>query len=130
MSGFSNNTQFGVITTLYRLIGADMNVTTDQALVKLHNYSAFVIVRFNAVNASINLTTAQGGFYTGAAKSGNTLVAATQAYTDLSTSAMGLALTANATGQGRQTVDPILSLTTGQGAAATADFYLIGYGVL
>lgn len=121
---------FGAVVTLYRLTGADMNSTADQALTKLHNYSAFVIVRFNAVNASINLTTAQGGFYTGAAKSGNTLVASTQAYTSLSSSAAGFALTATATGQGRQTVDPILSLTTGQGVAATADFYIIGYGVL
>lgn len=129
MSSFYG-TPFGSITTLYRLTGADMNSTADQALTKLHNYSAFIIVRFNAVNASISLTTAQGGFYTGAAKSGITLVAATQAYTALSSSGAGLALTPGSAGQGRLIADPILSLTTGQGAAATADFYIIGYGVL
>lgn len=128
MSGFSfvpNRPMF----VLYQLIGADMNTTADQAFVKLHNYAAYTIQNIRATNASISLTTAAGGLYTGAAKSGITLIAASQNYTAGTTSAKGFNLTNTNDTIGRLTADPILSLTTPQGAAATLDLYVYGFGV-
>jgi len=43
----------------------------------------------------------------------------------------GLVLTpATPLGRGRITADPILSLTTPQGAAATCDIYVMGFAVI
>jgi len=111
---------------LFQLLTANMNITTDQALVKLLGFTNFLITRIRAVNSSGNLTTAAGGLYTGAAKSGNAVVAAAQTYAALTGSTLGMELTLAAVGQAIQTVSPILSLTTGQGSAMTADFYVLG----
>lgn len=118
----------GVQQLLFRLTGANMNVTTDQAFIPyLWTPGAqFLIERIRVVNASTSLTTAAGGIYTAASKGGNAIVAAAQAYSTLTGSTIGLDLTIAAVGNGLQTATPILSLTTGQGAAATADFYVYG----
>lgn len=118
-------------TLIGRLIGANMNVTTDQTIPMLiagnQNYQITAVV---ARNPSTSLTTAAGGFYTGAAKSGTTLVAAAQVYSaatgsttveNVTVAAAGLAASLPAS------TPPILSLTTAQGAAATADIYVYGY---
>ncbi len=118
----------GVQQLLFRLTGANMNATTDQAFVPyLWTPGAqFLIERIRVVNASISLTTAAGGIYTAAAKGGNAIVAAAQAYSALTGPTIGLDLTIAAVGNGLQTATPILSLTAAQGAAATADFYVYG----
>lgn len=118
----------GVLQLLFRLTSANMNVTTDQAFVPyLWTPGAqFLIERIRVVNASISLTTAAGGLYTAASKGGNAIVAAAQAYSTLTGATIGLDLTVAAVGAGAQTATPILSLTTAQGAAATADFYIFG----
>lgn len=118
----------GVQQVLFRLIGANMNVTTDQALIPYlwtpgQNY---LIERIRVVNASVSLTTAAGGIYTAASKGGSAIVAAAQAYSTLTGPTIGLDLTVAAVGNGLQTAIPILSLTTAQGAAATADVYVFG----
>lgn len=112
---------------LFRFTGANMNSTADQAMTKIGTFSGYIIERIVATNASISLTTAAGGIYTAAAKGGTAIVAAGQAYSGLTTSAQTLALTLANTD--RRTETPILSLTTAQGAAATADFYVIGTAV-
>ncbi len=112
---------------LWKKIGADMNVTTDQALTKIGTYTNFLITRIRVVNASISLTTAAGGVYNTAAKGGTALVAAGQAYSTLTAATIGLDLTLAAIANGlRSDASLILSLTTGQGAPATADFYVVG----
>ncbi len=118
----------GVQQVLFRLIGANMNATTDQAFVPYlwTPGSTYLIERIRVVNASTSLTLAAGGIYTAASKAGNALVAAGQAYSTLTGPTIGLDLTVAAVGNGQQTVTPILSLTTAQGAAATADFYIYG----
>lgn len=117
------------------LKGANFNVTTDQAIpisVPTLHYQIYQIV----VDApSVSLTTAAGGFYPAASKGGDAIVAATQAYTTLTNN------TANTTGNmlvltlasdtlatsygGPQATTPqatiYFSLTTAQGAAATAN---------
>lgn len=114
---------------LGRIIGANMNVTTDQPFV-LTNWSAlnpFRIMKITAKNASISLTTAAGGVYPAASKGGTAIVANSQAYSSLSASTIALDLTlATGTTVYAKGGTPILSLTTPQGAAATADFYLFG----
>jgi len=118
------------IEVLYRIVGANMNSTADQAFAKLHNHTAWCLLNYYAVNPSISLTTAVGGIYTGASKSGITMVAASQAWSGLNATGAGLVLTpATPLGRGRITADPILSLTTPQGAAATCDIYVMGFAV-
>lgn len=116
---------------LGRLIGANMNVTTDQPFV-MTNWSALNKCRITKVtckNASVSLTTAAGGIYSAASKGGTALVASGQVYSSLTAATLALDLTiASTPGLTVQAAGyaPILSLTTGQGTAATADFYLFG----
>ncbi len=114
---------------LGRLIGANMNVTTDQAIPMFVGNSAFRVTKVSVKNASISLTTAAGGIYSAASKGGDAIVAAAQAYTALTTAALATNLTVAATPGNTvyaKTVVPTLSLTTAQGAAATADVYVWG----
>lgn len=114
-----------------KLIGANMNVTTDQAIAirDLTDYPSdkYIVEYIVIANASISLTTAVGGFYTAASKSG-AIVANSQVYSALTAASKfvkatltGTALTDLQTG-----ANLYLSLTTPQGAAATADVYVFG----
>ncbi len=114
-------------TLLGIAFGLNFNSTADQAI-KIRS-KRYRITRIMVTNASISLTTAAGGFYNGTGKpAGGVLVAAGQVYTALTAAAKfvdatlgGVAVT------DIQTADPIyLSLTTAQGAAATADVYVYG----
>lgn len=112
---------------IWRIIGANMNSTADQAFTKLVPFTNYAVTRIRAVNASISLTLAVGGIYNTASKGGTPLVAAAQAFSALTGSTVGLDLTLAAFGAGLQTgANLFLSLTTGQGSAATADIYVIG----
>ena len=118
------------------LYGANMNVTTrDQAITISVPSAAYTVEAILVSNPSVSLTTAAGGFYSAVSKGGVIIVAAAQAYSALTTK------TANTTGNqlsatistagattnfAAQTSTGVLStiylsLTTGQGAAATAD---------
>jgi hypothetical protein len=105
-----------------------MNSTSDQSFLPFGGGAppSYVITHIRAVNASISLTLAVGGIYTAASKGGNALVAAGQVYSALTGSTIGLDLTLAAVGAGLQSAIPILSLTTAQGATATADLYIFG----
>jgi hypothetical protein len=74
------------------------------------------------------LTLAVGGFYSAASKGGDAIVAATQVYTTLTVGAKTLDVTLAAIGLSdvRTEATLYLSLTTGQGGAATADVYIFG----
>lgn len=114
-----------------RLLGANFNVTTDQAIPMfgLSALNKFRVTRITTKNASISLTTAAGGIYTAASKGGTAIVASSQAYTSLSASTLVLddtiATTPGITIWAAGT--PLfLALTTAQGSAATADIYVFG----
>lgn len=114
---------------LASLIGANMNVATDQPMSPHFDLTTikFSVAKILVTNASLSLTTAAGGIYDTAAKGGNAIVAAGQVYSALTAATKLLSLTIASAGSSNVfSVVPILSLTTGQGAAATADFYLIG----
>lgn len=122
--------QFGGIL-LGKLIGANMNSTADQQITMLDNPSKFILRRIVVTNASISLSTAAGGVYTAVSKGGTAVVAAAQAYSSLTTSSLFLDLTLSTTSSASTTVKSsipnlYLSLTTAQGAAATADVYVYG----
>lgn len=116
-----------------KLTGANMNSTGDQAIT-ISLPAGFTRWRLNNIfvmNASISLTTAVGGLYTATSKGGTTIIANTQTYSALTGAADNStggfhALTniaaVTATIFNLSTI--YLSLTTPQGATATADFYV------
>lgn len=118
------------------LLGANMNVTTDQAIPISVPSGLYMFDSILVTNPSVSLTTAAGGLYTAASKGGVAVVASGQAYSGLTTKAAnttGNALLLTIATAGNTTAfdgylysDRIqtlyLSLTTPQGAAATADF--------
>lgn len=114
---------------LFKLIGANMNVTTDQVMSQIggtlpRNY---IITAIRVLNASISLDTAAGGVYNAISKpAGGIIVAAAQAYSTLTDGTLALDLTLAELGKAAQSTAPVLSLTTAQGAAATADIYVFG----
>lgn len=117
-----------------RLLGADMNVTTDQAIAIAlpPGYTRWRLNNIFMTNAGgTNLTTAAGGIYSAASKAGTALVANTQVYTALTGAAVNstgnfLALTTS--GSVVSTVFDLatiyFSLTTPQGSAATSNIYI------
>lgn len=113
---------------LANLTGANFNVTTDQALTLQTGVTRYIIRRIIVDNASISLTTAAGGIYTNAAKAGTVIVAAAQVYSALTASTKFKDLTLEAVvGTDILTATTIyLSLTTAQGAAATANVWVFG----
>lgn len=113
------------------------NTTNDQPISIPQRVTAFQLVGILITNASISLTTAVGGFYPQAAKAGVPIVAASQTYSLLTNSSLLLYPTLTSFGQNTRfstsnlgTIAGLmniwLSLTTPQGAAATADVYLLG----
>lgn len=117
----------GAEVLLGSLIGADMNVTTDQAIpITRIGSKRYQITRITVTNASTSLTAADGGIYTAVSKGGTAIVAAAQVYTALTaaTVALDLTLAVNNT----YVLDNLyLSLTGTQGGAATADVRVYGY---
>ena len=104
-----------------------MNSTADQSFTKLGTFTSYILIAMRCVNCAVNLATAVGGVYTAALKGGDALIANTQTYVGndgAATSGSGMAL--NAKSLGVRTETPILSLTTPQGSAATADIYAFG----
>lgn len=117
------------------LIGANMNSTLDQQIVISVPTGLWMVDSIAVSNPSVSLTTAAGGVYSALSKGGVAVVANTQAYSALTsntanTTGNALLLTIATAGnttafQGLQQTGQIsslyLSLTTAQGAAATAD---------
>lgn len=114
---------------VFRLSGANFNSTADQAIpITLPTgYTRYRIQAILFSNPSISLTTAVGGVYTSPSKGGIALVAASQAYSALTTNTAGangsllnVAVT-NFASAFYNSATMYLSLTTPQGSAATAD---------
>lgn len=116
----------GVEQLIGTKLSANFNVTTDQAIpITRIGSQKYLITKIVVTNASISLTTAAGGFYQTTSKGGTAIVANSQTYSALSatTTALNVTLAINRT----YTLDNIyFSLTTAQGAAATADIYVFG----
>lgn len=122
--------------------GANFNTTTDQPLILPPAITAFQLTGLLITNASLSLTTAAGGFYTAASKNGSALVAAGQVYSSLTTANLLLLATLTAFAQtarlslnnlglllganNQNALALYFALTTAQGAAATADVFVLG----
>ena len=131
----------GALATAQRVLaslrGANFNTVLDQPIAIPQRFAAFNLTGIVITNASISLTTAVGGFYPQASKGGTSIVAASQAYSALTTVAGLLNVTLAAFGANTRfssanlgsiggLLDIWFALTTPQGAAATADIYLLG----
>ena len=110
-----------------QILGANMNITTDQQF-NWTQGGKFIVTGMVSTNPSLSMTTAAGGVYNATSKSG-VIVAAATTYSNLTvaTSAQLTLTAATNVWTYTSTTMPYLSLTTGQGVAATADIYLIGY---
>jgi len=116
----------GMNQLLGKLIGANMNVTTDQAIpITRIGSQKYLITKIFVTNASTSLTNADGGIYTATSKGGTAIVAAAQVYTALTSATVGLDLTLAV--NNTYVLDNLyFSLTGAQGGAATADIYVFG----
>jgi hypothetical protein len=123
---------------LASLRGANFNTTADQPIAIPQTVTAFQLTGIIITNSNVspNLT-AQGGFYPAASKGGSAIVAAAQSYISLTSANSLLSATltsfANTTRFSSATLGTIgglmqvwFSLTTAQGATASADIYLTG----
>ena len=145
----------GPLVPLFTLSQANMNVTTDQPFLPTFNFDQFILRAIRLFNSSTSLTTAAGAVYSAAAKGGVILfsAAATTFAGATGVNNAGDEKTVVATGAGlfttqaataakqaasalafpglfaTQVAAPILSLTTGQGGAATADLIIYGHAV-
>lgn len=105
-----------------RLLLANMNSTADQAITL--DPGQWKIEGVYATKATLSLTTAAGGVYTGAAKGGTAIVAAGQVYSGLVAQTDVIYATMAATPTVTGSI--YLSLTVAQGAAATTSIYVFG----
>jgi hypothetical protein len=110
---------------LGKLMGANFNSIVDQAI--SINSNKFRAIEAIVTNASVNMTTAQGGFYTNPAKAGD-ISSAASVYTVLTASNKFYQISFNNTALTDifTTAFLYLSLTIAQGAPATADVYIFG----
>lgn len=117
------------------LLGANANVTTDQAIPISVPSATYLVDSILVSNPSISMTTAAGGVYSAVSKGGVAIVASSQVYSALTTNSANttgnaLLLTISTAGnttafQGPTQSSPqttvYLSLTTAQGSAGTFD---------
>lgn len=110
------------------LLGANMNTTADQPIQITVPSALYDIDAIEVSSASTSLTTAVGGVYPAASKGGTAIVANSQAYSTLTAAApnaagstMLLTLAGGVATTAYNLGTIYFSLTTPQGAAATAN---------
>lgn len=110
------------------LKGANFNSTADQPIILTTSSANFRIQSIIVTNPSMSMSTAVGGFYITTAKGGTPIVATSQVYSALATNAANTAgnmlVLATPASTQYNTSTVYFSLTTAQGAAATADIYV------
>ena len=105
---------------------ADMTVATDQSFTKVGSFTTYVPLNIVANRVSGAFGTAcAGGIYSAAAKGGAAIVAAGQSWAALTGANTAVSATIAATAASF-TATPILSLTTGNTGALTADVFVFG----
>ena len=129
----------GMITQVGALKSANFNSTADQAIALTGPAGNWIIDSIIIANPSGSITTAKGGFYTAASKTGQLLsnggttfpyAAITGATVAGGVMLLNATLASNLAGvtqyftSASQTI--FLSLTTPQGSALTADIYVFG----
>lgn len=124
LATLSTNTQ----QMLFSLIGANLQITTDQQFTKIFTGTNYLITNIVAVLETGAVTIAcAGGIYPSASKAGTALVAAAQVWTGLTgANAIQVPTLASVISTNAQSATPYFSLTTGSTGAATANIYIIG----
>ncbi len=120
----------GANRLLGKLVGADLNIVTDQAI-PIGNAANYIVRRITITNVSTTLGggITAGGFYNATSKpGGGILVAATQIFTALTAASKLLDATLSGVSltDVQTAANLYFSLTTGFGSAATADIYVWG----
>lgn len=124
---YPSPTAKGMTRVICSIRSANLNVVTDQACTPPASITKFTVTSILVTNASTSLTTVAGGVYPAVSKGGVPLVAAGQVYTALTAANIILTMTlAGTVAAVPYTSAVFLSLTLGQGSAATADIYVIG----
>lgn len=131
----------GTIGAAQRVLGSlksvNFNTTADQPITIPLRVTVFQLTSIIVTNASVNLTTAAGGFYPTTSKGGTAIVSNSQVYSSLTSSSLilnptlaGAAANTRFSAANLSAIAGFLniwfSLTTLQGAPATADIYLCG----
>lgn len=116
----------GMQRVLGSIRGANLNITTDQALAVASGVTKYTVTQVITTNCSTTPTLAAGGVYTAASKGGSAIVAAGQVYTALSSASTMLPLTLAITTSTFTAVTLYFSLTTANGGALTCDVYVVG----
>ena len=118
------------LTVLAYLKDANFNTTADQPMVILNPGQTCVVFTSIIMNPSSQLTTAQGGIYSGASKSGSNYLSAAQLYSALNPGVRELlspgAPPTTAVRDRHVMNNAYFSLTTPKGSAGTADVLLVG----
>lgn len=118
-------------TVLGRLIGANFNSTSDQAIPIRPGASRYQVKAFVITNASHALNTADGNFYAAASKTtplGEEMFGLAGAISGIAVASDLAELSPgnNSTLKARTESTLYLSLSVAQGVACTADVYVIG----
>ena len=115
---------------LFKLSGANMQLTSDQAFTRVYgganHFITFIVARQRTGGASV---TCAGGIYDGAGKTGNIIVAAAQSWVTLAAAVIVQGTLAALNATTLLTNTPILALTTGSTAACTADLFIYGFDI-
>jgi len=122
---------------LGRQLGASFSTTTDQPILLPQTLTAMQLTGIIVTNASVSLTTAQGGFYTQPSQGGQQLVPSSQIYVGLTSPSVLIMPTLTAYATSTRFTASILgpigtqmaiffSLTNAQAGGATADIYVLG----
>lgn len=122
----------GAVRVLFYLLGADMNSTADQVFTKNGTFTSWMIGPSQGAIKALwksgpGVPVTAGGIYTGAGKTGDTLMAAGSSFAALTAAGTGANNSPAALGSGLRTDSTLyFSLTTGAGFAQTADIYILG----
>lgn len=113
--------------TLFVLRAADMTLTTDQAFTKQGTFTNYVVSNVIGIRKSGAFgVSCAGGIYSAATKGGDAILAAVQSWAGLTGALTCVQATlANLIGK-VETATPVLSLTTGNTGALTADVFVVG----
>jgi hypothetical protein len=126
----SGMTPAGMSQLLFRLSGANMQSTADQIFTKIYSGTSYFITSIVARQRTGAATVAcAGGIYTGAAKTGDQLVALAQSWVTLAAGVIVQPTLAALIATNLETATPILSLTTGSTGACTADIFIYGVDI-
>lgn len=115
---------------LFKLTSANMQLSTDQAFTKIFSGTNYFITSIVARQRTGGASVAcAGGIYTGAAKTGDQLVAVAQSWVTLAATVIVQPTLAALIGTALESATPILALTTGSTAVCTADIYIYGFDI-